>query len=315
MIASAFILAHLTAVIAPPLAFQCRGPRGLSPAVAALLNPTSAYGQLLYLDRGYAFFAPDPGPSHLLAVELSSGSKSTEREGSGPAVDAEVSRVPSLDDQWPRLLYHRHFMLAEFLNDAYQPALPSETASLVGPDLSAEELQLWRLGRDRYDAILNSMIRHVETQNQGKTVRIDRLEHVIPDFVGFATRQIKLNDDSTYVLLEDIPITLETLLGTPPEALPVPDQPTTAPDSIETEPVPAPSGERVNQAPTKTSESPATNNDSNSDTDPKTATQPQAESGDVNEQAPPSDALDALTDDDTAEDDTARDTAFGEDES
>lgn len=241
MIASVFILAHLTAVIAPPLAFQCRGPRGLSPAVSTLLNPMSAYGQLLYLDRGYAFFAPDPGPSHLMAVELSD----SDSEAADVSVANQVTRVPSLDDQWPRLLYHRHFMLAEFLNDAYQPALPRETASLVGPDLSAEELRIWRLGRDRYEAILNSMVRHVETRNPGKTVAIDRLEHIIPDFVGFATRQVELNDDSTYVRLEDIPITLETLLGTPPQSLPEPEQPAGRTEAVESEPVPAPSGERV----------------------------------------------------------------------
>lgn len=299
MIASAFILAHLTAVIAPPLAFQCRGPRGLSPAVAALLNPTSAYGQLLYLDRGYAFFAPDPGPSHLMAVKLSTVSESAPSEVSSASADTQVTRVPSLDDQWPRLLYHRHFMLAEFLNDAYQPALPRETASLVGPDLSAEELRTWRLGRDRYEAILNSMVDHVETRNQGKTVEIDRLEHVIPDFVGFATRQVELNDDSTYILLEDIPITLETLFGAPPESLPVPGQQTIAPEAVETEPVPAPSGERVDQDAAGTSPSPVP------DTDPDTDTKTEADLGDLKGQAPPSDQLD----------DATGDNAIGEDES
>ena len=261
MIASALILAHLTAVIAPPLAFQCRGARGLSPAVAAILNPTSAYGQLLYLDRGYAFFAPDPGPSHLMAVGFSTAPES----GSDESTDVEVKRVPSLDDQWPRLLYHRHFMLAEFLNDAYQPALPRETASLVGPDLSAEELRVWRLGRERYEAILNSMTHHIESRNPDKVVKIDRLEHVIPDFVGFATRQIALNDDSTYILLEDIPITLETLLGTPPEALPVPGQPNAALDSIEREPVPAPSGERLDPVDEDSTEEDVTEEDSTED--------------------------------------------------
>lgn len=226
------------------MAFQCRGPRGLSPAIATLLNPTSAYGQLLYLDRGYAFFAPDPGPSHLMAVELSSvkpAGETNDGESAPESTDNVVIRVPSLNDQWPRLKYHRHFMLAEFLNDSYQPSLPRETASLVGPDLSAEELRVWRLGRDRYEAILNSMVNHVETRYPGKTVRIDRLEHRIPDFVGFATRKEELNDDSTYVLLEDIDITLETLLGTGPSALPEPGLDV----NVETEPVPAPSGERV----------------------------------------------------------------------
>lgn len=301
MIASACIFAHLTAVVAPPLAFQCRGPRGLSPAVASLLNPTSAYGQLLYLDRGYAFFAPDPGPSHLMAVEMSSSSKSAASLEADGSKDNQVTRVPSLDDQWPRLLYHRNFMLAEFLNDSYQPALPRETASLVGSGLSAEELRIWRLGRDRYEAILSSMVRHVETRYPGKSVQIERLEHVIPDFVGFATRQVELNDDSTYVRLEDIPITLETLLGTVPESLPEPGQQTSPTEAVETEPVPAPSGERVNEA---TSASPAQNKS------PKTKTQPKAETGEPSVHAPLSDQPD-----DAAAENANAENATQEDES
>lgn len=227
------ILAHLSAVIAPPLAFQSRGPRGLSPSVSLLLSPLAAYGQFLYLDRGYAFFAPDPGPSHLMRVEISSG-----ENNSAEANDANVETrlYPSLDDQWPRLLYHRHFMLAEFLNDAYQPALPGEAAKLVGSDLPIEELKAWRMGRQRYEMIADSMIRHLQKKFDAQDVKIDRLEHMIPDFVPYANEPTPLNDPPTYVLLEDIPITLDTLLGVLPQDLPQPEP---------RETVPAPSGEPI----------------------------------------------------------------------
>ncbi|WP_231602608.1 hypothetical protein [Neorhodopirellula pilleata] len=234
VILSVAILAHLTAVFAPPMAFQSRGPRGLSPSVATLLDPLASYGQMLYLDRGYAFFAPDPGPSHLITVEIDDPASTDADANRSPA---EVRRFPSLNDQWPRLLYHRHFMLAEFLNDSYQPALPIEAASLVGPDLPAEELRQWRLGRKRYEAIVGSMTKHAVSRiagGPGKVVKINRVEHLIPDFVGFTTRNVPLNEADSYITLEDFPITLETLLGSRPESLPQPGF---------TEPVPAPTGE------------------------------------------------------------------------
>lgn len=263
------ILAHLTAVFAPPMAFQARGPRGLSPSVASLLSPVSSYSQFLYMDRGYAFFAPDPGPSHLMEVEIltpepegepasdsesTSDSEPTSRSNSNPP-NRTTERFPSLEKQWPRLLYHRHFMLAEFLNDAYQPALPIEAAQFVGPDLPAEELRDWRRGRQRYEAIVGSMIRHASQRTGGdpanKMVQVKRIEHLIPDFVGFTTRAMPLNDPDSYLTFEDIPITLETLLGRRPESLPQPgfaEPDFTDPslvDPVATEPVPAPSGERT----------------------------------------------------------------------
>ncbi|WP_404306734.1 hypothetical protein [Neorhodopirellula lusitana] len=243
LIASLLIAAHLAAVIAPPLAFQCRGVRGLSPSVASIMNTLAVYSQMLYLDRGYAFFAPDPGPSHLFEVTVDVGSNAGSDATANP--NRKAQRVPNLDDQWPRLLYHRHFMLAEFLHDAYQPALPPEAATLVGPDLSASELQAWRLGRQRYETILTSMLEHVQAENGGQPVRIERIEHVIPDFVGFSTAGTPLNHPPSYILLEDIPITLDTLLDTRPQALPQPDLPPTAPTV--TEPVPVPDGEKVKQ--------------------------------------------------------------------
>lgn len=220
------------------MAFQSRGPRGLSPSVSLLLQPLASYGQFLYLDRGYAFFAPDPGPSHLLRVELKakqdgndSAAKIEERTTS-----TEIRTYPDLNQQWPRLLYHRHFMLAEFLNDSYQPKLPAEAASLVGPELTIEELQAWRKGRQRYERIADSMRNHLRSEFENHDIQLDRLEHLLPDFVTYAVEPSPLNDPPTYVLLEDIPITLETLLGAPPQSLPEPGA---------REAVPVPSGQRI----------------------------------------------------------------------
>ena len=219
---SVLVIGHLLAVFAPPLAFQTRGPRGISPSVVALLWPVERYAQLIYLDRGYAFFAPDPGPSHLLRARWDA----TQAETPEPTDDsAEASATfdhdgagqnerlfPNLDDQWPRLLYHRHFMLAEFLNDAYQPALPAEASVMVGPDLPIDALRQLRDGRRRYDAIAGSMANHLKEEFQCDRVTLERLEHSLPDFVGFLEEEIHLDDPRSFVPLTDEPVSMEALL-------------------------------------------------------------------------------------------------------
>ena len=75
---SILVLMHLAAVVLPPLSFQSRGPLGGSPFVTNLIRPFEAYCQFLYLDRGYSFFAPDPGPSHLIQIRVADSSGASE---------------------------------------------------------------------------------------------------------------------------------------------------------------------------------------------------------------------------------------------
>ena len=60
------------------------------------------YLNVLYLNHGYEFFAPDPAGTHVIDYQVTK-------------VDGGVAkgRFPSLEEQWPRLFYHRHMMLAE----------------------------------------------------------------------------------------------------------------------------------------------------------------------------------------------------------
>ncbi len=60
------------------------------------------YLNLLYANHGYEFFAPDPAGTHLIRYKVTR-SDGTDHSGS----------FPDLQQQWPRLLYHRHMMLAE----------------------------------------------------------------------------------------------------------------------------------------------------------------------------------------------------------
>jgi hypothetical protein len=98
--ASAALLWHLSAVLV--------GPFSTPPTIPAeFMRPVfRAYISALDIDHAYKFFAPDPGPSHVLryVLEMSDGGK---QEG----------QLPDRVAHWPRLLYHRHFMLSEFIHD------------------------------------------------------------------------------------------------------------------------------------------------------------------------------------------------------
>ena len=82
------------------------GPISVPPSIVGerLRKGYLPYLQVLFLNHGYKFFGPDPGPSHLVRYEW------LDADG-----EQHEGLLPSHDDHWPRLLYHRHFMLSEFV--------------------------------------------------------------------------------------------------------------------------------------------------------------------------------------------------------
>lgn len=107
---SALFAAHLTAVFVAPLASSIdTAERRLPPEAQPSERPRpwlhkifQPYLDIAYLNHGYGFFAPDPGPSHLVryTIEHQDGRR-------------EEGVFPDRHAHWPRLRYHRHFMLAE----------------------------------------------------------------------------------------------------------------------------------------------------------------------------------------------------------
>lgn len=209
MVASLLIAFHFCAVALPPLSFQTQGIDGPSPLVGLLIKPFEGYGQFLHMDRGYAFFAPDPGPSHLIQAATINA-------------DGSISEqmYPDLQRQWPRLLYHRHFMLAEFLNDTYMPPGPPNEMFESDPIAAA----LWQQQRGRYEWIRQSMTDHLQAANNGAQVAIRRLEHGLPNLADFQAQPIELNDPRLYNLLLDQPIYSDQIAPAPEtEVIPAPD--------------------------------------------------------------------------------------------
>ncbi|MFO0892598.1 MAG: hypothetical protein U0790_26080 [Isosphaeraceae bacterium] len=125
---SAWLAFHLAAIIIAPAAV---GPS--SELVHSAWDLFQPYIQILYLNHGYHFFAPEPQESTLVAYEA-------ER----PDGTVVRGRLPDRATT-PRLLYHRYFMLTEHMNDA-----PEELAGLwhrsyaeqIGRETGASEVRL-----------------------------------------------------------------------------------------------------------------------------------------------------------------------------
>jgi hypothetical protein len=150
-VASLAIAGYLAAVIVPPLA----GPPPASELAGTLRRPLRPLIGALYLDHGYRFFAPDPGPGHTIrwTVTLPDGATRT-------------GKIPDRETDWPRLLYHRRFMIAEKIA-AQVPTVeaPQEVRARAKP----EWLPLVK-------GVAGNLLR----QTGGTSVRLEMVEHYLP---------------------------------------------------------------------------------------------------------------------------------------
>jgi hypothetical protein len=151
LIASLAILVYLAAVIVPPLA----GPPPASGLAGRLMQPLRPLVGFLYLGHGYRFFAPDPGPGHSIrwTMQLADGST---RSGS----------IPDRDGDWPRLLYHRRFMVAE------------KIAALVPPPDAPEGVRF--AARHDWQPLVKGVAGNLLATHGGTQVRLEMVEHFLP---------------------------------------------------------------------------------------------------------------------------------------
>ncbi|MGL4511704.1 MAG: hypothetical protein ACRCT8_01325 [Lacipirellulaceae bacterium] len=91
---------HVVAVFLPPLSITASSELTTGVAQSPWLR---WYTDPLYLNQGYSFFAPDPPINNLVRYTVTDASGGTLAEG----------EFPNRAQQWPRLYYHRHMMLAD----------------------------------------------------------------------------------------------------------------------------------------------------------------------------------------------------------
>jgi len=195
-IVSGLLAFHLAAVFLPPFAFQTSSSPGMgSPFAQPLMRIVGPYADATYLNHGYAFFAPDPGSSFLLraSIEFDDGRETIHRT------------LPDLSIDWPRLRYHRHFMLSEHLNGSFLPAEP--------PPQVAEnplELEIWQRRRQIYVARRNAIIHHLRTKHGAARVNLRRVEHRLLDPYEVVQSGLKIDQPDTYIELSETPVREET---------------------------------------------------------------------------------------------------------
>lgn len=169
-IAVSLLLAwHLVGLLVWPLSV----PQSiLGDALRPIYRP---YLEAAYLAHGYKFFGPDPGPSHLIRYDV-------ER-----ADGSHVKGVfPDRKEHWPRLYYHRHFMLSEFVHS-------------MPPDASLDPRIPWE--RRAMSAAEKTYVRsyadHLLAANKGRTVSLELVEHLIPEPED-VLRGMRLDDKRLY---------------------------------------------------------------------------------------------------------------------
>ena len=97
-IVSVVLLVHLVGIFSAALS----NPGPTSQFVRSVRDLYQPYLRATFLDHGYQFFAPDPGPTHLVEYEVVK-----------PDGEKVTGVFPDRNDDFPRLLYHRWFMLSE----------------------------------------------------------------------------------------------------------------------------------------------------------------------------------------------------------
>jgi len=130
-IVSAWLLYHVLAIVIAPASVAPSS--GLMQTCWRAFRP---YLQVLYLNHGYHFFAPEPSSSTLVGYTLEF-----------PDGRTEIGRFPHRGIA-PRLMYHRHFMLTEFLGfvaDEEEQPWHRSYARHLGKATGAERVSLSRI--------------------------------------------------------------------------------------------------------------------------------------------------------------------------
>lgn len=202
VVISLLLIVHLVAIFMPPFMLQAGGSGGTSPIGKVVIDVLQPYIDIAYLNHGYAFFAPNPGPSHLIRARIEFD------DGREPIEET----FPDLDKQWPRLLYHRHFMLSEQLTEQYQPPqLPQEISQ--DPELAKR----WQIARQMYELKWRSFQTHLEAKYDAPYVTLTRVQHRMIDVYEVGEQHKKLDAlDTFFDLREDGFIPQEGIMGAAP---------------------------------------------------------------------------------------------------
>jgi hypothetical protein len=203
---------QILSVAAEPLRFFTQSPVKFAAEDARWLRwLTGAYVDFMYLSHGYSFFAPNPGPSHLLECEIiprgptadgravhSTGRPVVAKDGQAMQGTSSWRVFPDRRNDRPRLLYHRYFMLSEFYQTQFAPASLADAAQL-----EANVLERWKEDRRRYTQLQDSIRENLSMKYPDHTIIMRRIEHGLPSEYQILVDGWKLTDLRLYVELAE----------------------------------------------------------------------------------------------------------------
>ncbi len=160
-VVSVLLALHLAAVFVAPWS----SPLPSSDVAQVCARWCAPYLNLLYLDHGYRFFAPNPGPSHLVRYELDMPDGKTKK-----------GRFPDADSHWPRLLYHRHFMISETVFNITEPLVRPAEERFV----NASQRQAFERDKQTAEILVRSLARFLIKQHGARRARLFVQVHLIP---------------------------------------------------------------------------------------------------------------------------------------
>ena len=189
-VVSCALLIYLFVLILGPLS----NPVGSEHLVRPLAKRVAPIHRAMFLGHGYRFFAPNPGPSHLVEFQI------TKEDGS-----TVTGRFPDRDDvtnSFPRLQYHRWFMLSETIwsehsltpNEAdfreahnrleriateKQIAGHHQSASRLRASIK-EQKESYANTRRRIDELVKSVAKNLLQMHDGERIKLFVRERQIP---------------------------------------------------------------------------------------------------------------------------------------
>ncbi len=172
IVISLIIVWHFTGVFLAALSIGETSPLVVRVAQG---RPMQWYLDALYMNQGHSFFAPDVGPAHIIRYEL--------QDPSGKVI--EQGELPNRKTDWPRLLYHRHFMLAE------------------QAELQTDNKQVREAWQKKY---LEAYGQHLLSVNENaQSVRVQRIVHW-PLPRDLALQGKTMTDPQSYELLGEVTV-------------------------------------------------------------------------------------------------------------
>ena len=190
---SLLLIWHLGAMISAPCAYPPPSSQ-LARNIAGFFSP---YQHFAFLNHGYRFFAPNPGPSHIVRYEVDTADGETVK-----------GQFPDPDAHWPRLLYHRHFMISETVYREGGPISEGAPLPELGAELTAEEQEAFDIATSEYESRLalvtefhKGIARELLDRYDGERVRLTLVEHLIASPVDVQEKRVQLDDPQLYVEL------------------------------------------------------------------------------------------------------------------